>query len=204
MTMPATAPIGSRPVAVRAATRDDADRLFEILTLAFAADPAARWMYPDPQQYLHYFPLFAEAFGGGAIAEGTAFLSEGAGGAALWLAPDTAPDEEALGRLLEQSVASAEKADAFALFEEMAQCHPEEPHWYLPLIGVRPASQRGGHGAALMKRALHLCDALRLPAYLEATSARSIPFYRSHGFEVVREIRPGNCPPIVPMLRPAR
>jgi ribosomal protein S18 acetylase RimI-like enzyme len=204
MPMPAPSPVAPRPVSARAATSDDADRLFEILTLAFAADPAARWMYPDPQQYLHYFPLFAEAFGGGAIAEGTAFVSEGIGGAALWLAPDTAPDDEALGRLLEQSVAASEKADAFAVFEEMAECHPEEPHWYLPLIGVKPASQSTGHGSALMRRALFLCDALGLPAYLEATSARSIPFYRSHGFEIVREIRRGNCPPIVPMLRPAR
>jgi GNAT superfamily N-acetyltransferase len=28
--------------------------------------------------------------------------------------------------------------------------HPAEPHWYLPLIGVDPAHQNNGHGAALM------------------------------------------------------
>jgi hypothetical protein len=56
----------------------------------------------------------------------------------------------------------------------------------------------------MMKAALRLCDEARHPAYLEAISRRSIPFYRSHRFEPVREIALVGSPPIVPMLRPAR
>lgn len=200
--MLATLSIGPRPVTVRTATGADADRVFDILALAFAADPAARWMYPDPRQYMQHFPRFAKAFGGGAIARGTAFVCRE--GAALWLAPDAKPDEDTLIQLLERSVAAAQKSDAFAVFEAMSRYHPDEPHWYLPLIGVDPASQGLGYGSALMREGLELCDAARLPAYLEASSTRSIPFYRSHGFEPLGEIRRGDCPPIVPMLRPAR
>ena len=153
---------------VRPARRGDALRVFDTLTLALAADPAVRWMFPDPQQHLRAFPAFAKAFGGPAIAHGTALLSEdhagGHAGAALWLPPDTVPDDEALAALLEESVADREKADAFALFEEMARRHPDRPHWYLPLIGVEPARQGRGHGSALMEHGLRLCDEARVPA----------------------------------------
>ena len=188
---------------VRPAPRGGAQRVVETLTRGFAADPPTRWLYPDPQQYHRYFPRFVDAFGGGAIARGTAFVSGDHAGAALWLPPGTAPDEAALGALLEESVADREKADAFAVFEAMARHHPDRPHWYLPLIGVEPASQGQGHGSALMAHALRQCDRDRLPAYLEATSRRSIPFYERHGFEVVGKVRIGRCPPIFPMLRAA-
>ncbi len=193
-----------RAIRVRQAGRKDAERIFETLGLAFAADPVARWFYSDAQLYRRYFTPFVSAFGGGAIALGTAFVTEGCAGAALWLGPEAAPDEETLARLMDESIEAPKKPDAFAIFEEMAGYHPDGPHWYLPLIGVAPTMQGRGHGAALMKRALRYCDAEGLPAYLEATSARSVPFYAAHGFEAVGEIRRGGCPPIVPMIRFAR
>jgi len=189
---------------VQAAQQDDTQRVLDTLTLAFATDPAVRWMYPDPQQYLQSFPVFAHAFGGSAIARRTAFVSTGYSGAALWLPPDIALDEEGLTAFLEESVAEREKADAFAVFEEMTRYHPDEPHWYLPLMGVDPARQGRGYGSAMPQHALRGCDAERLPAYLEATSPRNVPLYERHGFEVIGTIRIGNCPPIFPMLRVAR
>lgn len=53
---------------VQAAQPDDTQRGLDTLTLAFAAAPAVRWMYPDPQQYPQGFPAFAHAFGGRAMA----------------------------------------------------------------------------------------------------------------------------------------
>jgi len=199
-----TAVVETGAPTVKSAQRDDTQRVLDTLTLAFAADPAVRWMYPDVQQYLQYFPAFAQAFGGGAIARRTAFVSEGYSGAALWLPPDTAPDEAALTALLEKSVADRERADAFAVFEEMAWYPPGEPHWYLPLMGVDPAWQGRGYGSAMLQHALEQCDGEHLPAYLESTNPRNIPLYERHGFEVIGAIRIGNCPPIFPMLRAAR
>jgi GNAT superfamily N-acetyltransferase len=158
-------------------------------------------MFPDEQQYLRYFPIFAKAFGGAAIDRGTALASHDFSGVALWLPTGVGPDENALAGLIEQSVANQRKADVFALFDEMARIHPIEPHWYLPLIGVQPAQQGHGLGATLLRPVLEECDATHLPAYLEATSAKSLPLYKRHGFEVVGEIKVGDCPPIVPMLR---
>jgi ribosomal protein S18 acetylase RimI-like enzyme len=86
----------------------------------------------------------------------------------------------------------------------MGRYHPREPHWYLPLIGVDPACQGGGCGAALMRHALSRCDRDRAPAYLESTNPRNITLYERHGFERLGTVQVGTSPPIVPMLRRAR
>lgn len=38
-----------------------------VVVLAFSTDPAARWTWPDPQQYLAQFPEFIKALGGNAL-----------------------------------------------------------------------------------------------------------------------------------------
>jgi GNAT superfamily N-acetyltransferase len=122
---------------------------------------------------LQCFPIFAKAFGGDAIAQGTALASHDFSGVALWMPPGIDPNEEALVELVEGSIAESRKAGVFAVFTEMSRVHSTEPHWYLPLIGVNPARQGNGIGAALLRPALEECDRSNLPAYLEATSARS-------------------------------
>ena len=179
----------------------DADRVLGVLTLAFATDPPNRWMYPEPDQYLRYFPAFVRALGGASLTSRTAFVNEDFSAAALWLAPGVSSDEQTLMNLIDESVAPERRADLAAVIEAMVHHHPEEPHWYLPFIGVDPARQGNGSGSALLRSVIAKCDAACLPAYLESTSPRSQLLYERHGFKVVGEIRAGNCPPIVPMLR---
>lgn len=114
------------------------------------------------------------------------------------------PDEEALNEVVLGTVSPSNRDNALALFEQMAQYHPSGPHWYLPLIGVDPAHQGQGHGAALMTYALEQADRDRLPAYLESTNPRNISLYRRHGFEVLGTIQAGASPPLTPMLRQPR
>jgi GNAT superfamily N-acetyltransferase len=200
VTMYALSTPASEPVMVVPPKLDQsAERVFATLTLAFAADPPCRWLYPQPEQYLKYFPVFARAFGGIALAHGTVLADHG--GAALWLAPGAEPEEEALVALVEESVVEPRRQEAMLLFAEMGRVHPHEPHWYLPLIGVEPDCQGRGLGSALIRPVLERCDAAGLPAYLEATSARSVTLYERLGFEAVGAIQVGGCPVIVPMLR---
>ena len=49
---------------IKTATASDAEAVIAVVVLAFSADPAARWAYSDPQQYLRHFPSFVSAFGG--------------------------------------------------------------------------------------------------------------------------------------------
>jgi GNAT superfamily N-acetyltransferase len=172
--------------------------------LAFAADPAARWTWPDPQQYLASIPSLIRAFGSEAFAHEGAFAANNYAGVALWLPPGIKPDEEALEEIIERTAPSSIQQDVSGVFEQMAGYHPKSPHWYLPLIGVDPAHQGKGLGDALMSHALERCDRDHLPAYLDSSNPRNISFYQRHGFEIQGNIQVGSSPSIVPMLRRPR
>jgi GNAT superfamily N-acetyltransferase len=174
------------------------------IVLAFAADPMARWTWPNARQYLAAMPRLARAFGGRAFARGSAFAVGDYIGAALWLPPGVEPDEAGLSDVIESTMAPSQMEDGATIFEQMAKCHPDEPHWYLPLIGVDPAHQNEGHGEALMTYALERCDRDCVPAYLESSNPRNISLYRRHGFEPIGAIQAGSSPTLVPMLRKPR
>ncbi len=176
----------------------------QTIVLAFAADPMARWTWPQADQYLAAIPRMIRAFGGKAFANGSAYRTAAYTGVALWLPPGVDADEEALGGVIESTVAPSLRAEADPIFEQMATYHPTEPHWYLPLIGADPAHQGEGHGEALMTYALARCDRDHAPAYLESSNPRNIPFYERHGFGQLGAIQVGSSPTLVPMLRPAR
>ena len=189
---------------IKTAVAADEAPVIDVVVLAFGADPTARWLYPDPYQYLTHFPPFVRAFGGGAFAQGSAYYVDGYAGAALWLPPGVHVDEDVLIPLLKRTVAERELADAFAVFEQMGRYHPSEPHWYLPLIGVDPTQQGKGYGSALMQHALLPCDRDHTLAYLESSNPANIPLYQRHGFTLLGTIQVGASPPLFPMLRQPR
>jgi GNAT superfamily N-acetyltransferase len=189
---------------VTTAVAADKDRVVHTIVLAFAADPMARWVWPGATQYLESMPAFTLAFGGGAFANEAAHRTSDYAGAALWLPPDVHADERTMGEITERTVAPAIRGELYAVLEQMGSFHPREPHWYLPLIGVDPAHQGKGCGAALLSYALERCDRDRLPAYLESTNPRNIGLYKRHGFVEVGEIQAGSSPKLVPMLRTPR
>ena len=188
----------------RSATRAESEQVADALLLAFARDPVARWALPDPTLYRVGFTAFALAFGGAALDYGTAFVCDGFGGAALWLPPGAAPDEAAVAAAFERSAPPERLAALFELMEKMGGHHPDEPHWYLPLIGVDPAQQGRGLGAALLRHALARVDREGMPAYLESTNPANLSLYLRHGFEVMAELRVGDSPLVFPMLREPR
>jgi GNAT superfamily N-acetyltransferase len=185
---------------VEIAHAGDEATMVSVLTLAFATDPASRWSWPDSQTYLETFPLFIKAFGGKAFAHSSAHRIDGVG-AALWLPPGVHPDEEVLDALIHSTIPKHLLEDTFAVIEQMQRHQPEEPHWYLPLIGIDPSQHGKGYGAALLKHGLAICDRDGTPAYLDSTNPRNNAFYERHGFELLGTIQVGSSPPIYPMLR---
>jgi len=179
-----------------------ADRALAIIQKAFEKDPPVRWLYPDDAEYHAHFPAFAAALGAPAFREDTLRLNDAA--AALWVQPGSEPDEAALCEIIESSLPAHRHGDAFAVIEEMGAHHPEEPHWYLPVIGTRPDMQGRGHGAALLRPVLEICDRTGVPAYLEATTERNRALYARHGFVATAEIRAADCPPLTAMVRRPR
>jgi ribosomal protein S18 acetylase RimI-like enzyme len=189
---------------VRTVAPSEAERAVAVVMMGFSTDPVARWMYPDANQYFTHFPDFIRAFAGKAFAGESAYYTENFTGVALWLSPGAEPDSERLVSLIQNTVSANLQENMFAFFEQMGAYHPQEPHWYLPMIGVDTCQQNKGYGAALMRHALEQCDAEGLPAYLESSNPRNISLYNRFGFEIVGTIQVGSSPPMFPMLRKPR
>lgn len=190
------------PLEIRIAVADPSGRLDALATIvdAFRDDPACRVFWPDDSVYGCSFPRFVELFGGPALVDRT---KDGAG-AAFWLPPGIEADPEPVLAHLEDTIPDDRKAALFAGFEAQAALHPEEPHWYLPFIGVRAEARSQGLGAALLAYGLTRADEDGLPAYLEATSRLSIPLYRRFGFETIGVVESAGYPEITAMRRPAK
>ena len=193
----------TRPI-VKTAIESDEAGVIDSLKMAFVADPATRWVWPEPQKYLSNFSNFAKAFGGQAFECKSAHYVGNYSGAALWLPPNVHPDVDALTALMQSSGSDEAKKDGPEVFERMSSFHPNEPHWYLPLLGVDPLHHGKGLGSALMEHALILCDQDNKHAYLESSNPKNVTFYKRLGFEILGTIQVNTSPPIIPMLRKPR
>ena len=79
--------------------------------------------------------------------------------------------------------------------------HPDEPHWFLSLLGVLPELQGTGLGSALVQPGLE--RAAGEVVHLDTGRPENVPWYRRFGFEVTAEVHavPG-APPSWGMQRP--
>src|SRR5919106_1971233 len=186
---------------VKTAGESDEAAVIDALRLAFAADPATRWVWPEPQKYLSHFSSFVKAFGGKAFAYKSAHYIGNYSGVALWLPPNVHPDVEQLIALLQSTGSNDAKMYGPEIFKKMDSYHPKEPHWYLPLLGVDPLHYGKGLGSALLQHALAKCDRDNKFAYLESSNLKNIPLYERHGFELLGTIQVGTSPSIYPMIR---
>jgi len=186
------------------ATPEERPRCMACLVTAFSADPLMRWMFPEPDAYLAFVPRVLEHYAGGAFDHGSAYRTSDFSGSAMWLPPGIGPDEDALGAAMAEGISEDRHEQVFGLLERVGAAHPDEPHWFLPAIGVDPARQGRGVGAALMSHSLAGCDADGTVAYLESSNPRNVPFYERLGFEVVERMQVGDSPVLSAMLRTAR
>lgn len=199
--------IGARP-----ARRRDVRALSGVLGRAFYDDPVAMWMVRDNDVRARGLRrVFAAMTKHHFLAGGGAEVStrDGViGGAALWDPPGrwrTTPREE---WLMKPSFIWAFRGRVGAsaqVTEVMKENHPEEPHWYLMLLGTDPTVRGAGFGQALLHSRLDRCDEEHAPAYLEASKQDLIPYYSRFGFEVTGEIKlPDGGPTLWSMWRNAR
>lgn len=79
--------------------------------------------------------------------------------------------------------------ERYAVYDQhVGTLHPKGPCTYLWVLGVEPSMQGRGIGAALLGELTQRCDRSGVPAYLETDKETSVRMYRSHGFEVDREV----------------
>jgi GNAT superfamily N-acetyltransferase len=190
-----TVPARGGSQAVRAARRDEAALLGEVLADAFAADPVFAWLIP-PQLRGRDDRLrtFFTSMSRGYLRQGKpCYLTADASAAALWAAPgawamplsqillEAAPNGLAFrGRLL--------RALRTQLQIERLHAGHSQPHWYLGYLGTRRDRQGEGLGTQMLREVLVGLDTDGVPAYLESSNERNLPLYERNGFRVVGEL----------------
>lgn len=199
------------PIDVRPARRSDVPALARALGRAFYDDPVMTWMQPDAGRRSAALAGFFGAMtryhflsGGGAE---VATAESGIGAAALWDPPGRWHHSSREQVAMLPAVIRAFRGHlgaGRALTEAMQAVHPEEPHWYLAIIGSDPTVRGSGCGHALMRSRLDRCDAEHAPAYLESSNPDNIAYYNRFGFEVTGEIVMPDGPTLWPMWRQPR
>lgn len=198
-------------VEVAPAARQQVRQLSRVLARAFYDDPVMSWILPDAsvrergleQMFAtmtrhHYLRTEGvEVAGGGHV-----------GAAALWDPPgrwkQTRLQElRMMPTFIRAFGTKARRGQQVA--DMMKERHPEEPHWYLGVIGSDPTVRGTGFGQALMRSRLDRCDAEYAPAYLESSNPDNIPYYERFGFVVTGELTlPDGGPSLWPMWRDPR
>ena len=196
---------------LRSTERADVRSLSKVLARAFYDDPVMVFMLPDEGARAKALPpMFATLTRHHFLSRrGSEVASrDGAIGAAtLWDPPGQRKssrwEELRMMPTLAWHFRSRGKQTQ-ALGRAMEEAHPEEPHWYLMVIGSDPTVRGAGFGQALMRSRLDRCDGERAPAYLEASKEELIPYYSRFGFEQIGEIQIPDGPKMWPMWRAPR
>ena len=194
---------------VRSAREEEYAQVAGAIARAFYNDPVLSWFFPDDsrrmEQLEHLFGYFGRKVW---FPHELTYTTDGVVGGAVWMPPE----QWRVGifeqlRMMPGFVSSVGVRDlprALRGFNLMESKHPDDRHYYLPVVGVEPKWQGKGIGTALLQPMLERCDRERVPAYLEATAPKNRSCYERVGFKVVEEFSFPNGPPMWPMRREPR
>lgn len=173
---------------------------FGVMARAFADDPVLRWAQPrrfgDRAVFagLHLAMHAMPGVGDVVFDHGTMV------GASYWDPPGYHPplarQVASLPVLLAGVTTGA--ARGARLVKVLLERRPEEPHWYLAVLGA--ATPGRGVGTALLERGV---ERIVGPAYLESSNPRNVPLYERYGFEPLEPISVAGSPELIPMYRRA-
>ena len=196
----------------RPARKTDVAELSRTLARAFYDDPVMVWLFPDERRRTAQLcRLFATVTRHHHLPRGgveVACDGSDIGAAALWNPPnewqETRWTQLAMTPMFVR-VFGARSGRGRAIQELMKRVHPEEPHWYLAVIGSDPPVRGKGFGQVLMRSRLDRVDAEHAPAYLESSKFQNLAYYQRFGFEVTDEVvLPDGGPTMWPMWRRPR
>jgi GNAT superfamily N-acetyltransferase len=196
---------------VRPVRRGDIRASSRVLARAFYDDPVTMWMLPDDAARAKALPRgFATLTRHHFLSRGGSEVAsrDGIGGTALWDPPGQRKSSRLEELVLMPGMMWAFRKRVSAMeqvMQLMEANHPEEPHWYLMLLGSDPTVRGGGFGHSLMRSRLDRCDAEGSPAYLENSNPKNEAYYMRFGFEVTGKIQlPDDGPKLWPMWRNPR
>ena len=195
--------------AVRKATNADVESLSVALARAFHDDPVMTWLCPpgrgDQQDRMRR--LFRIELSRWYIRHGETYTTGDIAGGAVWAPPGKwklGPWDMARATPATMPVIGSRLITALRGLSLLDKKHPTEPHYYLSTLGTDPARQGTGVGGALLVPVLERCDRDGIPAYLESSKERNVPYYRRFGFDVTERFVLPKGPPVWGMWRDPR
>jgi GNAT superfamily N-acetyltransferase len=162
-----------------------------MLAKAFQDDPLFKYVLPDAKRRKKRLPaLFALNLQYGLIFGEVYSIAQQ--GLAIWLPPGNS--KITIRRAIQAGMwltplkiglgAIFRLASLNSISEGLHERFAPDPHWYLFLFGVDPASQGRGLGSLLLQPVLARADAACLPCYLETNNPSTVRFYQKHGFVI--------------------
>jgi GNAT superfamily N-acetyltransferase len=191
----------------------DAPLVVRIAALGFYSDPVMSWVFPDPDTRLDQLHTAFAGLLRSYLPEGGIVHILDDACASLWRAPtfhrptrpepSQAPPQESSAAPPEATILlPADSVERMELLRSRtAAAHPQILHWYLNVLSTIPDRQSQGLGARALAPVLAVCDSDGVPAYLESSNRRNIPFYQRQGFAVTGEIEVPDGPSLFPMWR---
>lgn len=178
---------------IRPAAADDLDRAADVLAAAFDTYAWTRWTIPR-DGYRDRLRELQRMYLGYALEVGVVLVDDGLRGVVALLppqAPDPSPKfQERVAQLHGSRLAAVASAGI-----------PPQPAvaWNLATVGVHPASQGLGLGAALVRAGL---DAAGGPVALETSDDRNVRLYERLGFSVTATTVVADGPVVHSMCTP--
>ncbi|TQN43205.1 acetyltransferase (GNAT) family protein [Blastococcus colisei] len=176
---------------VRRAEQRDVPCIAATLTIALGASRWARWALPDDGRIQRLTRLHELDAGHRGVGTGTAWVTDDVDAVAVWEPPPGAqgttplPSDVRTALANELPYLSAHRIGAVRDTAALVDAaRPEQPHWWLRHLGVRPSSRRRGLAAAVLAPALVRCDTDGVLAAAAVHSWANVRFLRGFGFEV--------------------
>ncbi|MFF5252907.1 GNAT family N-acetyltransferase [Streptomyces leeuwenhoekii] len=177
------------PHSVRPTTAEDVPRCVQTLTRAFADYPFTRHVLAaenHEERVRRCQEVFLVRI---AMEYGRSWVTDDCLAVAAWTTPeqDPTPAFAEVGPLVAEL--AGDRAAAFESAEQALAPHrPSDPVWFLSTVGVDPAAQGEGRGAAVLRPGLEAAEHAGFSAFLETSSPRNVRFYERLGFTVTAEV----------------
>jgi GNAT superfamily N-acetyltransferase len=189
-------------IAIRPATVADRATVASALASAFSDDPLFGWIAGPKAPLEARMRVFFDTFLKINLSkpDHLVFVADDGTGAAIWQPVDKwkVPTSELLRAFPAMIRAFRGRTPAMvSALTAIEKVHPKEPHYYLEVLGTRKDRQSRGIGSSVINAVIERSDEEGVPAYLESSNPRNIPFYARHGFEVREEVSCGKGAPVV-------
>jgi GNAT superfamily N-acetyltransferase len=191
---------------VRRARPAELDDVVRVFAEAFDADPMIRWPLPldaPPDAVTSLFSIVIHDAYGAMDAVWVAG-DETVDGAAVWLPPAQAARFEDVEAATRPKIAALtdDGGARYNRFWDWLDAHlPDEPCWFLDILGVREPARGRGVASALVRHGLERAHGAGLPAVLETGDPANVPMYAHLGFRVVEQSDAPDGGPTIWFLR---